>query len=741
MKFRSKSKSAAKDGEGTSENPILSQQLPCHDSVKAEKKWKRLYEQLKIENEEVIKQNLVLECFLDAKKMKITELEARLEGNIVEMDDQEDLDEIPSSTELLQDDKLQGAINERKEMGSSSSEESNSSDSETNQYREEPHERLMTGISKVEGLNGTLRCPFCDDNEKQGYDYSSLFHHAIGFAEGSTNLSAKQKGSHLALAEYLETYLSNSALLQNVIPASEAKTVKKDLFYWPWVGIIAYILEDPKEDNCVVSCGYWLKKFSKFKPLEVENFWDVQREAAYAVVRFDNDWIGFKNAMEFEKFFEAEGQSKKEWDDRRTSPCSCIYGWQAREDDYKSEGPVGDYLRRRGGLKTISDLVLESTIDRHNMVVKLFNEIDLKNENLDQLQIKYNELKTSLGRIHDERDEIHKAFCEEIKNKQLFTLENIRRISEEQLTLISEIKHLDACSRDLNKREALADRERQKLEEEKTKNNLRKSVLQNASEERKKVEDNVLRLLEEHKEEAFKKILELERNLDEKQKLEMEIQELKGKLEVMEHLRGEDDAGAQQKIDEMKEQLEEKIEDLFDREELNQQLLAKERESNDELQEARKELIAGLIDLLSSNRVSIGIKRMGELDEKPFKTACKARFSPDKADIKAAELCSMWQESMKESDWYPFQIIKDEKGDPKLLLKEDDERLCSLKNEWGSEVYEAVTTALTELREYNPSGCYVVPELWNFKENRKATLKEVIHYIFTRLKTLNRKRN
>lgn len=173
--------------------------------------------------------------------------------------------------------------------------------------------------------------------------------------------------------------------------------------------------------------------------------------------------------MEFEKFFEAEGQSKKEWDDHRTSPGSCMHGWLAREDDYKAEGPVGDYLRGRGGLKAISDLVLESTIDRHNMVVKLFNEIDLKNENLDQLQIKYKEMKTSLSRICDERDEIHKAFCEEIKKKQLTTLEHIRNISEEQETLILEIKRLDSWSRELSKREALAERERQKLEEEKTK--------------------------------------------------------------------------------------------------------------------------------------------------------------------------------------------------------------------------------------------------------------------------------
>lgn len=75
------------------------------------------------------------------------------------------------------------------------------------------------------------------------------------------------------------------------------------------------------------------------------------------------------------------------------------------------------------------------------------------------------------------------------------------------------------------------------------------------------------------------------------------------------------------------------------------------------------------------------------------------------------------------------------------VLKEDDELLVDLKQEWGEQIYDAVATALKEIQEYNPSGCYVVPELWNFKDNRKATLKEVIAYIFTQLKTLKRKRN
>lgn len=74
------------------------------------------------------------------------------------------------------------------------------------------------------------------------------------------------------------------------------------------------------------------------------------------------------------------------------------------------------------------------------------------------------------------------------------------------------------------------------------------------------------------------------------------------------------------------------------------------------------------------------------------------------------------------------------------MVKEDDEALVQLKEEWGDGVYDAVATALNEIQEYNASGCYVVPELWNFVENRKATLKEVIRFIFDRLKSLKRKR-
>ena len=96
--------------------------------------------------------------------------------------------------------------------------------------------------------------------------------------------------------------------------------------------------------------------------------------------------------------------------------------------------------------------------------------------------------------------------------------------------------------------------------------------------------------LQREKHAALKKILMLEQQLDAKQKLELEIQQLKGKLKVMEHMPGDENSAAKNKINELSEALQEKIDELDGMESLNQTLVIKESKSNIELQEARNEL-------------------------------------------------------------------------------------------------------------------------------------------------------
>lgn len=94
------------------------------------------------------------------------------------------------------------------------------------------------------------------------------------------------------------------------------------------------------------------------------------------------------------------------------------------------------------------------------------------------------------------------------------------------------------------------------------------------------------------KENLHKRIIELERKLDAKQALELEIERMRGALQVMKHMGENGDMDMKIKMDEIQEELKEKEEELDDLEALNQALVVKERKSNDELQEARKELIS-----------------------------------------------------------------------------------------------------------------------------------------------------
>ncbi|KAJ1692854.1 hypothetical protein LUZ63_009552 [Rhynchospora breviuscula] len=531
-------------------------------------------------------------------------------------------------------------------------------------------------------------------------------------------------------------------------PPARPSRDEDEKFVWPWKGIVVNVPTEFKDGRHVGESGNRLKEqLSRFNPLRVHALWNYKGHTGNCIVEFSKDWNGFKDAMSFESHFESEGLGKRDWLERKVKTYE-LYAWIAREDDYNGFGPIADHLRKYGDLKTVNDLTFEESRKTEKLVANLANEIEAKERHMQELECKYNETTLSINDKMTEREQLFVFYNEEIKKMQQRNRDHSRRIIEENQSLRTELEHkrkeLDERSQHLNRMTHQKDIDGRRLEEEKQRNAVKNNSLELAEKEQKKADENVLKLIEGHKKEkekALGKILQLEKQLDAKQKLELEIQQLKGQLQVMQHMGGEEDSTMQQKMEELTGELKEKIEEMEDIDALNQTLVVKERKSNDELQEARKELISGLTSLQTSRagRVFIGIKRMGEIDEKPFQVACRQKFGKGDAEYQAALLSTKWQNEIKNPNWHPFKIISE--GDKSQeVIREDDEKLMALRSELGENVYEALKTALLELNEYNASGGYTIAELWNYNEERKATLKEVVQYILKQWKTLKRKK-
>ncbi|OEL26825.1 Factor of DNA methylation 1 [Dichanthelium oligosanthes] len=166
-------------------------------------------------------------------------------------------------------------------------------------------------------------------------------------------------------------------------------------------------------------------------------------------------------------------------------------------------------------------------------------------------------------------------------------------------------------------------------------------------------------------------------------------------------------------------------EELFDQA-LSNRIIAEDSERRRELSEIRKKLIEVFSDI-GHCRLNIRIKMMGEINCKPFLDAPLREHPSDIARDEAAKSCSAWQQKIKDPVWHPYKRITED-GPSEEVLNDEDETLKKLKA-CGEGIHDAVTEALKEMNEYNQSRRSVVPELWNYKEGRKATILECIEYL------------
>lgn len=627
-------------------------------------------------------------------------------------------------------------------MDCSSDDDSDLSESELGEYENKCHEKLKNGSHKVKISEQAYTCPFCTKRKKSNYQYKELLQHASGVGNSSSDKrSVKEKGNHLALLKYLEKDLV--AANGSSKPAGNGKLAgddygRDDKFVWPWIGIVVNIPTGKSEDGrSIGASGSKLRDeyiARGFNPTRVRPLWSYRGHSGTAIVEFHKDWQGLHNARSFEKAYEADHHGKKDWLKIGEAKCG-LYAWVARADDYNSTGIIGDQLRKIGDLKSISDLMEEEARKQEKLVSNLTNRIEVKKQHIKEIEERYFQTSSALNAVVQEKDKLTQDYNEDLKKIQDSAKDHFQKIFNDHEKLKAQLeshqRELELRGAELEKREAKNEIDRKRLAEEIEENKIQNSSLQLATLEQQKADENVMKLAEDHqrqKEEFHKRIIQLEKQIDQKQTLELEIEQLRGTLSVIRLMGDDGDMEVMEKVDSTLKDLREKEGDLEDLEALNQTLIVKERKSNDELQEARKELINGLKDLkeLGYSADDIGVKRMGELDGKPFLEALEKKFSGDEAEYRAIELCSLWVEYLKDPNWHPFKCIKVEgDGDEhQEVIDDGDEKLRDLKQEMGEAVYQSVIAALKEINEYNPSGRYITSELWDHAAGRRATLKE-----------------
>ncbi|KAL8542926.1 hypothetical protein ACS0TY_003703 [Phlomoides rotata] len=633
-------------------------------------------------------------------------------------------------------------------MSDSTEEDTDMSESELESYADSCYEQLKEDDQMVRISEDSYKCPYCPGKKKQIFGSKDLLQHAAGVSDGSKKRTTKDRGRHLGLKKYMQKELVNGVHLSASVADEneiEESCDVNELYVWPWMGVVANVPVQWKDGRYVGESGSKLRDEltrKGFNPVRVLPLWGFRGHSGYAIVEFRNEWLGLSDALRFEKAYEAQHQGKRDYNgvEKRGNK---LYCWVARDDDYYSKKSVGDHLRKNGDLKTISEYQNEEQIKNSKLISKLTDTIQDRNVRIREMENKYKETAISLSSVISQKDQMVQAFNEERQKQQKSASTYLEKILKEhdRVTLELELQRTKLMQeeQELKEREAQNENEKEKLRLLHEKKQNERAIL-----EQKRADENVLKLAEEHKREKEKlhrKIIDLEKKLDAKQALELKIQGLMGNLQVVKHMGGDEDEKVAEKLHALQQELEDKEEERQHLEELCQALIVKEFKTNDELQEARKELIN--IYMEKSSRSVIGVKRMGELSSNAFIGAAKRKcLGKEEVEAKAVELCTLWDSRLRNPQWHPLKTIAVEDGKShKIILDEEDKKLKKLRSELGDEAYQAVTTALMEMNEYNPSGRYIVPVLWNNKEQKRATLREGISHLLKQLHKLKGKRH
>ncbi|XP_058725596.1 factor of DNA methylation 4-like [Vicia villosa] len=459
-------------------------------------------------------------------------------------------------------------------------------ESELDNYECRYFNNLKDGYYKLEVSDSTFRCPFCLNNDY--YSLTDLSRHASRIAADVHGQTLKEIGKHSALVRYLKSLNVNAAK-----DKSPMVNVPEDKFVFPWTVVLANIV-------------------TKFDPNSRNG------QTKFAIVEFGKEWDAFADALSLERIFESEHCGKRDYY-RSRERGDKLFGWMARDDDYNSSNIVGQNLRVKADLKTVFEKKAEDDRKALKLAYSLATTSKQKNKELEleETTNKYDdEANVILNRVMNQKDEMHDHFNKEISNMSNAERNYLENMSKDREKTIMEVEarrnKLMAREKNLLKRKATDnDNERNNLY-------LEKKNIGMAIAEQQKADNEMMQT----ERETSQKMHDLVKGLDAKHALQLETERLRGAFKVMNHIK-ETDQEEKKKLEAIKVELREKEKQLED---LLQTLVIEEPKTNDELQDARKKLINCIGYPGDTSEVIISVKRMGELDLKPFMEASKRKF-------------------------------------------------------------------------------------------------------------------
>lgn len=270
---------------------------------------------------------------------------------------------------------------------------------------------LRDGEDIISGSGKYFRCPYCQDKRGKEYDMQGLLRHSYRIGYASKSSSLRDKARHLGLLTYLQRHRYDKSNAMHPSPSDPSTNgANEETFVWPWMGIVANIPVVYKDGKFVDESSKKLEMelvAKGYNPVKVSTLLANRGFSGYAIVEFNCNFSGFTNAMAFAREFELDKHGKQEWQSSlKDESDDNLYAWIAGKEEYNSNSIVGNYLRRNGELKTISEIQSDNRRENSQLFSNLINELESKYKECEEMEKMISKTEVLMGNVMKEKEDM-----------------------------------------------------------------------------------------------------------------------------------------------------------------------------------------------------------------------------------------------------------------------------------------------------------------------------------------------